>query len=256
MPRHIVAACFNKAQVTRRFLESFRRNSRHPWELIFVDNASSDDTPQVLEEFRAQGLPLTVFRNEKNLGCAGAWNIGVREALARGSQLVGVLNNDIVFGPDWDTGLLGYLETHPEEAIVGPHTMKCALKNFDEQARHFALRNECRTRRKLVSESMFMRAEVFTRVGFFDERFFLTFEDTDFYVRAVQAGIHPVVTGASVLWHQELTTRGTMPRDYEEKARQLFSEKWNGLGILKASGWERPRWKMRLWRWRERFGIL
>jgi GT2 family glycosyltransferase len=257
MTRHLIAAAWNKAEITERFLESFARETAQPWRLVIVDNGSTDRTPALLESWRSRLPALIVLRNEQNLGCAKAWNRGIRHARAEGATLIGVLNNDLVFGPRWDEGLLAFHGKHADaHPVFGPHTMKCELDRFPARATRFMHRNAARMRAKLGSECMFFVPSVFDRVGYFDERYFVSYEDTDFYVRCIEQGIQPVVTGASVLWHREKTTRGEIGSAHEIEAREQFIAKWGGLGILRQCGWTRNRWVIRYWRHRERLGLL
>ncbi|MBS1984380.1 MAG: glycosyltransferase [Bdellovibrionales bacterium] len=256
--RHIIAACWNKAEITERFLESFLRSSREAWSLILVDNGSTDSTPALLRSYHGKIPNLRILTSPTNEGCAAAWNKGIRQAQSERSELIGILNNDLVFADGWDTSLLRFAQEHAQTyPIFSPHTLRCELESFERQAQRFMHRNAHRIRRKMGSEAMFFLPEVFTRVGLFDERYFVSYEDTDYYVRAMQAGIPSVVTGASVLWHREKTTRGDMGSQHEINARAKFIEKWGSLDILRSTGWvPKSRWVIRYWRWRERLGLL
>jgi len=105
------------------------------------------------------------------------------------------------------------------------------------------------------SEAMFFARDVFEDVGLYDERFFVSYEDFDYFLRLEAAGIRPVETGAAVVWHQAKSTRRHLPADHEVEGRRLFVEKW-GEHELRHPGFEIPRGQRRLWRWRERFGFL
>ena len=87
---------FNKAALTKQCLETIRPTLKGAGEgeIILIDNASSDETQQMLEEFPW----VTIVRNDVNLGFSGANNQGAR--MARGEFLV-LLNNDIVAKPGW-----------------------------------------------------------------------------------------------------------------------------------------------------------
>ena len=257
IPRHLIVAAWNKSEVTQRFLESFSRCSAHPWRLIVVDNGSTDATSDLLKTFADHFPALTVLKNEVNLGCARAWNRGIQMALQENSELIGVLNNDLVFAPGWDAGLLKFHRDHPEQKIFSPHTLRCELEDFELRAIKFMKRNAQRTRRHFGSEGMFFDPEVFAQVGLFDERFFVSYEDTDFYVRARKLRMEPTVTGASVLWHREKTTRGEMGSAHEIESREKFIQKWGDLEeALEDSPWRKSRWVIRYRRYREKLGLL
>ena len=87
----LVIALYNQVDYTRRCIESIMACTPHPYELILVDNASVDGTADYVG-----GLPATLIRNDTNLGCAKAWNQGIR---ASRGEAIGILNNDIVVTP-------------------------------------------------------------------------------------------------------------------------------------------------------------
>src|SRR5690349_15108709 len=94
----LVIAAYNQLQYTRQCLDSILRDAdRAPYEIIVIDNGSSDGTREYLES-KARELDrsrdnLVLILNEKNLGVAPAWNQGLKAAKGR---TIGILNNDIV----------------------------------------------------------------------------------------------------------------------------------------------------------------
>jgi len=224
----LVVATWDHWPVTERFIASFRESTRHYWNLAFVDNGSTDGTPErLVEAARRADLDIALLTNATNEGCSRAWNRGIRAALAAQSPLVGVFNNDVVFSPGWDEGLLAFWRRHHERhPVFSPYVMVNALDDFRSTAASFTRRNRRRVRRAMRSDAMLIDAAVFGRVGFYDERFFVSYEDFDFYLRLVAAGIHPVVVGSSVVWHHEKSSRKDLPHAHEVEGRDLFVRKW------------------------------
>lgn len=96
MKYSIIIPVFNKAAFTRQCLDTLRPTleGAGEGEIIVVDNASSDETQELLA-----GYPwITMIRNEVNAGFAGANNQAAR--VARGEYLV-LLNNDTKAFPGW-----------------------------------------------------------------------------------------------------------------------------------------------------------
>jgi GT2 family glycosyltransferase len=90
---------------------------RYPMEIIVVDNASSDGSPESVE----QGFPnVRLIRNEANLGFAKANNLGI--AQSRGRYLA-LINSDVKVLPDCITRLVDYCAQHPEAGMVGPRIL-------------------------------------------------------------------------------------------------------------------------------------
>jgi tetratricopeptide (TPR) repeat protein len=118
----VLLLCCNEVEYTRQCLDSVRRHTRPPYELILVDNGSTDGTPALLEEVRSRPGPerVEVIRNETNVGFPAGCNQAL--ARARGDYLV-LLNNDTVVTPGWLDGLVGWaLHDWPTVGLVGAVT--------------------------------------------------------------------------------------------------------------------------------------
>ena len=120
----LVIALYNQVDYTRRCIESILECTPRPYELILVDNASVDATADYV-----RGLSATVISNRTNLGCAKAWNQGIR---ASHGDVVGILNNDIVVTPGWIEKLLDFRE-RGAHGIVCPSAREGPL-DYDLQA--------------------------------------------------------------------------------------------------------------------------
>jgi glycosyltransferase involved in cell wall biosynthesis len=95
----VIIPCWNQLQFTRQCLPALLRLTRRPWELILVNNGSTDGTAEYLAGVQdAAAVPLTVIANERNRGFPAAINQGLQ--LARGEFLV-LLNNDVVVTDGW-----------------------------------------------------------------------------------------------------------------------------------------------------------
>ena len=95
----IIVPCWNQLEFTRYCIAALIRHTRPPWELIVIDNGSTDGTAAYLA--RVQDLapaPVRVTSNSKNLGFPAAINQGLRAA--RGEYLV-MLNSDAVVTDGW-----------------------------------------------------------------------------------------------------------------------------------------------------------
>ena len=108
----IVVLAWDNLRYTQQFVESVRRNTTVPYELIIVDNGSAWEAAHY-----ARAAADTAVMNEENLGFARGMNQGL--AAARG-ELVAFCNNDTILPPRWAELLLETARGHPEAAIVVP----------------------------------------------------------------------------------------------------------------------------------------
>src|SRR5437867_1854821 len=91
----VVIPNYNGAGIIGACLESLKRQTFPDFEVLVVDNASRDDSLEVVRRFTPGAIILT---QEKNLGFAGGVNAGIRAA--RG-EWIAVLNNDTEVAENW-----------------------------------------------------------------------------------------------------------------------------------------------------------
>src|SRR2546425_5112551 len=202
----LVIAVYNQLLHTMQCLESMLRLPDKVGEIIVVDNASTDGTPEYLKAIDG----VTVIRNETNLGCAKAWNQGFQ---ASKGDVIGILNNDIVVPPGGLPALLRFME-QTGHGIVSPAMREGPLDyELDKYAAKFTADCRTATRPGLLGPCMLIRRDVFDTVGLFDEGFsFGGCEDLDFLWRAQRAEITAGVTGAGLVPHLRVITPKRLPR--------------------------------------------
>lgn len=110
----IVMLVWNELKVTRLALESLAKNTRHPYELIIVDNGSRKPTRDYLLNC---GIPDKVIQLKKNCGFPRASNIGIRAS--KGEYIV-LANNDIILTEDWLGKLVAVAKEEKDFAIISP----------------------------------------------------------------------------------------------------------------------------------------
>lgn len=118
-PRYsIVTAVHNALEYNKLYYESLKENSAYPFELIVIDNASSDGSG---EYFKEQGV--TVIRNDDNRNYSAVQNQGLEAAQC---DIIAFFNNDIVPSKDWDKRVIGHMERYSIDMIspVGIENME------------------------------------------------------------------------------------------------------------------------------------
>lgn len=239
----VVLAC-NQVDLTRLCLESVLHGTPGAYELILVDNGSSDAIPQLFDEVKTRSGParVEVIRNTENLGFAR----GVNQALAaaQGEYIV-LLNNDTVVTPGWLDGLKRWaLHDWPKVGMVGPMTNQApapqqqaagyenlnGLESFAGQYRRQRAGQALETPR-LTGFCLLIRKAVLDAIGgTLDERFTIGFfEDDDLCLRVRQAGFKLLVARDVYIHHYGSQTFKALNIDTDQLLRdnfQRFRDKW------------------------------
>ncbi len=181
---------------------------------LVVDNASG---PGEVAWLRSVGA--TVVESGGNLGYAGGNNVGIRLALEGGAEALWLVNPDAYVYPSSLRRLVRALRRRPEVGIVGPRILEAESSVPRVQSDGGRIVWEAGGRSELIGRgsaptrggglqpvdfvpgaAMLVRRRVFEDVGLLPEEYFLYFEETEFCVRAAEAGWKVVVeTGAQVI---------------------------------------------------------
>jgi GT2 family glycosyltransferase len=250
----IIILCCNELQYTQLCLESVLRHTRPPYELILIDNASTDGTPDYLEALRRQTVPqrVEVIHNYENLGFPKGCNQGLSRAQGR---FVVLLNNDTIVTPSWLEGLTSWT-AHPtlRAGLVGPTSNYCpppqqvaaeyadlrGLNAFAEKRRRDWAGKALQVGR-LTGFCLLVRREVFETVGGFDEGYGRGFfDDDDLCVRAREAGFRLLLAQNVYIHHFGSRTFAGQGIDCHQQLHsnyQRFQAKW---GPERAAGYKLP----------------
>lgn len=181
--------------------------------MIVVDNASTDDSVARIDHAR---LADELIVSETNRGFAGGNNVGIRRALDERFELIGVLNNDTVVEESFVEEVLEALAADEARAISPD------VRYYDRPAeswfaggvidrgwpRHLqphelkGREGELHASEWLSGCCVVARREVWETVGFFDERYFLIFEDCDWSMRARKNGVALQVVSKARIHHR------------------------------------------------------
>ena len=236
----IIIPVFNKLELTRQCLTTLASVTTMPeYEVIVVDNASTDGTAEFLAEL---GGDVQVIRNPENYGFAIACNQGAKAA--RGEFFL-FLNNDTIPTEGWLNALVDEVERHPDVAVVGSKllyedgTIQHAgvafsrswfspyhiYKKFPADAPVVNRRREFQC---VTAACMLVRREVFESVGGFDDGYRNGFEDVDLCLKIGERGWKIVYQPKSVVYHLESQTPGRKAHERENSKRLLarWGHKW------------------------------
>jgi GT2 family glycosyltransferase len=211
----VVAATHNRAHLVPRLIAALERQTIDvPFEVLIVDDASTDDTVEVLTKLAASSpLNLRILRQERNAGPATARNRGWQEATAK---LIAFTDDDCVPQPGWLASLRDALAHHDlVQGLTEPDPEQ--LANFQAFGHTIHVISEAGY---YETCNMGYRREVLARVGGFDEGFAMPYgEDTDLAWRAKFSGASSTFAPTAVVWH-DATNPGYLAHLKEMRRRE------------------------------------
>jgi GT2 family glycosyltransferase/glycosyltransferase involved in cell wall biosynthesis len=238
----IIIPVLDKLEFTRQCLDRIWRNtgSEITYEVIIVDNASSDGTSDWLANVTTFPRPLRSVRNARNEGFAKANNAGGR--LSRSEYLL-FLNNDTLVQPGWLSEMLRARRSDRSIGVVGikqlfPYTntiyhtgivfapggipqhlyphLDASLPHVNKEREYQAVNGAC----LLIDRSLFEEC------GGFDEAYLNGYEDVDLCMAVRQRGRKIVCCTRSYIYHYGQISEGRTADDDHNAA--LFAKKWSG----------------------------
>lgn len=220
----IVVLSWNGRDDTLACLRTLAAVTYEPVSIVVVDNGSHDGT---VDAVRNDFPEVDVLPQSANLGFAEGNNIGIRHALAGGSQYVLVLNNDTLVDPGFLEPLVAAAEARSDAGAVCPKILFAdapdriwfAGASYDARrgyqgrlagyGEHDSVAfEEVRESDRATGTAMLVPAHVLERVGRFDPDLFAYSEDVDWSLRARAAGYHIYVVGGSRVYHRVSASSG------------------------------------------------
>jgi hypothetical protein len=232
MPRvSIIIVTYNSSGHIEGCLESLTRHApRVDHEIVVVDNASTDGTPELI---RSRWPAARVVAAGGNVGFARGNNIGFRQTFG---ELVLLLNPDTLIHPGAIDTLVGVLDARPDAAVVGPRLVdargraelsfgsmmsplaelrqKLLVKGHDRGLPAVSGFVERMTRRAqevdwVSGACLLTRRADAEAVGLMDERFFMYTEDVDFCAAIRARGRTILFTPEAEITHLRGQSRAT-----------------------------------------------
>lgn len=238
----IIVLTYNGLEYTRQFLESIKKNTKVKYELILVDNCSSDGTVEFLKKFVKDKSGTKLILNEKNLGFPGGVNQGLK--IASGKYIV-IANNDIIVTKGWLERMIEVAESDEKTGLVGPVSNSVSGVQIDKDAEYpdiekmheYAGRAAKKYKGQIIQFPRvaflctLIKREVIDKIGGLDERFSPgNYEDDDFCLRAQQAGYKTIIAKDVFIHHygsKSFTADGV--DKYKERLeinQKIFVDKW------------------------------
>ena len=232
----LMLAC-NALEYTKKAIESIYQHTKIPFQLIVIDNGSTDGTPSHLRKDDR----YYHIENQSNLGFPTAMNLGL-EFIS--TPYFAILNNDIIVTDGWLKRMIETIESDPKIAIVGPRSNYVSGPQIDPNAKYSNM-DEMHVYARNASNGSFERPKIFHRIVFFctllksqlltevgglDEQFGMgNFEDDDYCRRAIQKGYKCAIDNGVFIHHYGSQTFRANNIDYKkliEENLKKFKKKW------------------------------
>lgn len=188
-------------------ISAVMRNTYEPFELILIDDGSTDGTFQY---FRS--ITRKAYRNDKPMSPASCRNIGLKAS--EGDYIV-FLDNDATVPPGWLGILIQESQKH-NVGIIGP-VLSNEISNINFSRSSDGLIDVS----AISSACMLFKREVLSKIGLLNERLVNLGEDTDYCFRAKRAGFRVCITPRMIVEHVSFATRKDVPNIKEQMQDSL-----------------------------------
>lgn len=221
----VAVATYNGRHLLETVLPSLAAQSFRDFEVVVVDDASSDDTLTWLAE---QWPEVQVIALEQNGGVTAALNVC---ASAGAGELVGLFNNDLELHHDCLAELVAALSEYPEAGSAGAKLLDFHQRDLIDGAGDVFTWGAVAGRRGhgerdrgqydepcaifgACAGAALYRRTAFEQVGGFDEDFFAIYEDVDWDLRAQLAGFACRYVPSAIVYHMGSATIGPSTNDF------------------------------------------
>jgi N-acetylglucosaminyl-diphospho-decaprenol L-rhamnosyltransferase len=213
---YVVVPVFNRKSYTERILYCMRRQTFRNFQVIVVDDGSTDGTTEMISE---QFREVQLLRGNGNLWWTGAINVGIRHAMTKASETdaILVINDDLEVDPDYLEILYTFWQSRPKTLIgsvcvdvdnpeiivnggvlINWWTAKYRRVNHNMNLSDFEKYYSIDVS-YLTGRGVLIPIRVFHEVGLYDDKHFQQCGDTELPVRAKNIGYHLIVSYAAIV---------------------------------------------------------
>jgi GT2 family glycosyltransferase len=215
---YIIILNWNGLNDTLECLRSVYRLDYPDFEVIVVDNASSDNSPEVI---LANFPRIFLMKNSENLGYAGGNNRAMRYAMEQGADYLWLLNNDTVVEPDTLSKIVATAEGAPDIGMISPVVYfyhepdkiqfagcyidhKIFVEYPEPDLNNTPDESVSGKSVWLWGTALLVKRKVVEKIGYFNEEFFAYWEDTDYSLRVLENNFSNVVDLTAKIYHKTL----------------------------------------------------
>lgn len=211
---------YNKREYVVRCVESLLKQTFESQDIYVVDNASEDDSVEVLE--KTFGRQISVIKNPENLGGSGGFNVGLRDALEKNYKYVVLVDNDVWVDSNTIEIMYHYMEKHTDVGILGPKILQMdksdivqdlggsITSSYNMKGNYFGKKDiglpdeiDC----DYISTCTAMaRIDAVKKFGIMPEENFIYWDDVEWSKKCQLEGYRTVALGRAKVWHKHSIT--------------------------------------------------
>lgn len=223
---YIVLVNYNGYKDTIECIESLKNIEYKNYKIIVVDNASSDESIDILSK---QYNDIKLIKSKENLGFSGGNNLGIKEAVDKKAEFILLLNNDTTVEPnflnnivfksieDKNVGMaIGKILYYKEKNKIWYGGGEIVDKKGDSihigfnEDKDYIKSNEIRYVSFATGCYMLIKVDAIKRIGIMPEEYFLYYEDTDYSMKFNQENLKILYYPDSVIYHKVSSSTGNM----------------------------------------------
>ncbi|MCU0533217.1 MAG: glycosyltransferase family 2 protein [Hydrococcus sp. Prado102] len=242
----IIILNWNGKKDTLECLKSVQKIEYKNYEVVVVDNGSSDGSVQAI---KSHFKDVKIIENGANLGFAEGNNKGIAYALEQGTDYVFLLNNDTIVESKILNNFLEVTEEYSEVGIFAakiyyydepnkiwyagaawlPQKARFTQLGFNQIDDGFSW-NEIKETAYACGCALLIKANVIKKIGMLEPKYFLTWEETDWCYKAYRAGYKCLFVPKAIVWHKVSASfsggnQGLLVRYFMERNRLLWIER-------------------------------
>lgn len=212
----IIILTHNGKKFLGECLDSLKKQTYSNFEIIVVDNASTDSSTKFIEKNYPK---VRLIKNKFNLGYAGGNNVGIKNA--KGKYIV-ILNNDTIADREWLKELVMTAKSNKKIGIVGgkvyysdhPNKIQSIGGRLREWDNFILFGSRIGKNQEDIGQyekwgeidyaigcAFLIKKEVLNKIGLFDEKYFIYNEEIELSYRAKKAGYKIVYAPKAKIWH-------------------------------------------------------
>lgn len=205
----VIIVNWNAKDYIEQCIDSILSQTYQNFEIILVDNASSDNSVKIVQQKYPQ---VKIIQNKENLGFAEANNIGINNS---SGSIIALFNPDAVAEKNWLQRLIDVI-THSDDVggvagkilylgdKYGKDAVFCTWSKIDpftaNPTNYFD--NEPISKVDYLSgAAMLVKRDILEKIGALDTDYFLYFEETDLCARMIRAGYDLIYVPTAIVWH-------------------------------------------------------